>query len=95
MLERRGGKCFAWDNGRAMLCVAVKRRVQLLHYDGSDFIELKEVALPHSPLHMMWLGNNVCFAFKTGCDPARLKRIDAPHVNGSRSTGRVLVFATR
>ncbi len=73
MLERRGGKCFAWDDGRAMLCVAVKRRVQLLHYDGSDFIELKEVALPHSPLHMMWLGNNVCFAFKTGCDPARPK----------------------
>lgn len=26
-----------------MLCVAVKRRVHLLHYDGSDFVELKEV----------------------------------------------------
>lgn len=49
-----------------MLCVAVKRRVQLLHYDGSDFIELKEVALAHSPIGMQWLsGNAVCVAFKT------------------------------
>jgi hypothetical protein len=62
----RGGKCFAWDDVRAMLCVAVKRRIQLLHYDGSDFVELKEVAVAHSPTAMQWLGGNtVCIVFKS------------------------------
>jgi hypothetical protein len=60
--NRRGGKCFAWDDARAMLCVAV----QLLHYDGSDFVELKEVAVGHSPVAMQWLGGNtVCVVCKS------------------------------
>ena len=48
-----------------MLAVAVKRRLHLLHYDGSDFVELKEVALPHSPLHMQWIGNSIALAYKS------------------------------
>jgi CNH domain len=49
-----------------MLCVAVKRRIQLLHYDGSDFVELKEVAVAHSPTAMQWLGGNaICVVFKS------------------------------
>lgn len=48
-----------------MLAVAVKKRLLLFHYDGTDFVELKEVALAEAPVAAAWAGNYICCACKT------------------------------
>ena len=65
---RRGATCFAWDEARAMLAVGLKKRLMLFHYDGTDFVELKEVALAEAPLAASWAGNYICLACKATCE---------------------------
>ena len=62
---RRGAACFAWDEVRAMLAVAVKRRLLMFHYDGTEFVELKDVALAEAPVAAAWAGNYICCACKS------------------------------
>ena len=50
-----------------MLAVAIKRKLLLFHYDGKDFVELKEVAVPEAPLCAAWSGNYVCAGCKGSC----------------------------
>lgn len=59
----RGANRFAFDETRAMLCVAAKRRLILLHYNGNEFVELKELGLPDRVMAMGWCGDNVCLGF--------------------------------
>jgi hypothetical protein len=56
----RGANAFAFDEGRAMLAVATKRRLALLHYNGNEFVELKELGLPDRVCAMGWCGDAVC-----------------------------------
>ncbi len=60
----RGATCFAWDEGTGMLAAACKKRVQLLHYDGRDFLEIRELSVPDVPLAMTWAGDNIAIGFK-------------------------------
>ncbi|BDA43540.1 Vam6/Vps39-like protein [Coccomyxa sp. Obi] len=60
----RGANQFAFDETRAMLCVAAKRRLILLHYNGNEFVELKELGLPDRVLAMGWCGDSVCLGFQ-------------------------------
>lgn len=62
----RNGKCFAWQESRAVLCCAVKRRLYLLHYDGKDFLELRDFTAAHSPVRMEWLDSGILLAYQTG-----------------------------
>ena len=55
---------FAWDEQRAMLAVVVKRKLMLYHYDSKEFVELKELSLPDTPLCMQWCGVHVVLGFK-------------------------------
>lgn len=55
---------FAWDGDRAMLAVAVKRKLLLFHYNGNELVELKELSLPDSAVGMAWLGESVCVGLK-------------------------------
>ena len=50
-----------------MLAAAVKRKLLLFHYDGKDFVELKEVALSEAPLCAAWSGNYVCLGCRGSC----------------------------
>ena len=52
-----------------MLAATVKRKLLLFHYDGKDFVELKEVALPEAPLCAAWSGNYVCLGCRGSCVP--------------------------
>ena len=60
----RNAQRFAWEPGRAMLGVAVKRKLLLFHYDGNEFVELKDLALPDTVTGMAWLGESVCLGLK-------------------------------
>ena len=51
-----------------MLAVGLKKRLMLFHYDGTDFVELKEVALAEVPLAASWAGNHICLACKAMCE---------------------------
>ncbi len=55
---------FAWDEQRAMLAVVVKRKLMLYHYDSKEFVELKELNLPDTPLCMQWCGEHIVVGFK-------------------------------
>jgi hypothetical protein len=60
----RGANRFAFDETRAMLAVASKRRLLLLHYNGNEFVELKELGLPDRVLAMGWCGDSICLGFQ-------------------------------
>ena len=60
----RHAQRFAWDSDRAMLAVAIKRKLLLFHYNGNEFVELKEYGLPDLALKMMWLGESICLGLK-------------------------------
>ena len=53
-----------------MLAAAVKRKLLLFHYDGKDFVELREAPLPEAPLCAAWSGNYVCLGCKGSCVPS-------------------------
>ena len=55
---------FAWDGGRAMLAVAVKRKLLLYHYNGNEFVELKDFSLSDAVSKMAWLGELICIGMK-------------------------------
>lgn len=55
---------FAWDAGRAMLAVAIKKKLLLFYYNGNEFVELKEYSLPDLALKMVWLGESICLGLK-------------------------------
>ena len=55
---------FAWDEQRAMLAIVVKRKLMLYHYDSKEFVELKELSLPDTPLCMQWCGEHIVVGFK-------------------------------
>lgn len=66
----RGANRFALDLERSIVCVAAKKRLLLFHFDGNDFVELKELGLPDIVMDMAWCGDSVCLAFKRECAPA-------------------------
>ena len=39
---------------------ACDRRLALLHYNGNEFVELKELGLPDRVTAMGWCGDAVC-----------------------------------
>ena len=47
-----------------MLAVAIKRKLLVFHYNGNEFVELKELGLPDSVMAMAWLGESVCIGLK-------------------------------
>ena len=55
---------FAWNEDKAMLCVAVKRKVMQFHYDGREFVELKEYSAADIPQALQWCGDAICIALK-------------------------------
>lgn len=55
---------FAWDGGRGMLAVALKRKLLLYHYNGNEFVELKEFSLSDTVSRMAWLGESICLGLK-------------------------------
>ncbi|KAL4430543.1 hypothetical protein ABPG77_005783 [Micractinium sp. CCAP 211/92] len=55
----RGASMFAWHGGSDTLAVAVKRRVLLFKYDGLEFVEQREVALPDAPACMVLAGGTL------------------------------------
>lgn len=55
---------FAWSEDKAMLCVAVKRKIIQFHYDGREFVELKEYSAPDMPQALHWCGDAICIGLK-------------------------------
>mmetsp|Transcript_7714 Transcript_7714/g.10647 ORF Transcript_7714/g.10647 Transcript_7714/m.10647 type:complete len:888 (-) Transcript_7714:2-2665(-) len=46
------------------LCVATKKKLVIFAWDGNDFIEIRELALPDSAKTLVWCGDSVCVGFK-------------------------------
>jgi Vam6/Vps39-like protein vacuolar protein sorting-associated protein 39 len=65
----RGANRFALDEARAILCVAARKRLLLFHFDGKDFVELKELGLPDTVVSMAWCGDSICLGFKREYTP--------------------------
>ncbi|KAK9866881.1 hypothetical protein WJX84_002836 [Apatococcus fuscideae] len=63
----RGANCFAWDESKGMLAAACRKRVQLLQYDGRDFLEVRELGMSDIPLTMKWAGDSLAIGFKREC----------------------------
>ena len=55
---------FAWHEDKAMLCVAVKRKVMHFHYDGREFVELREYSAADVPQALHWCGEAICIGLK-------------------------------
>ena len=55
---------FAWSEDKAMLCVAVKRKIIQFHYDGREFVELKEYSASDTPQALHWCGDAICVGLK-------------------------------
>ena len=55
---------FAWDGSRRMLAAALKKKLLLFHYNGNEFVELKEFSLPDAVSKMAWLGESICLGLK-------------------------------
>ena len=55
---------FAWSEDKAMLCVAIKRKIIQFHYDGREFVELKEYSAPDIPQALQWCGDAICICLK-------------------------------
>ena len=60
----RSASRFAWSEERSMICVAVKRKVMQFHYDGREFVELKEYSAPDVPQALHWCGDAICIGVK-------------------------------
>lgn len=60
----RNAQRFTWDSSRAMLAVAVKRKLLLFHYNGNEFVELKEFSLPETASRMAWHGESICLGLR-------------------------------
>jgi len=65
----RGAGRFALDASSDMLAVALKRRLLLLHFNGNEFTEAKELGLPDVALALGWCGSSVCLGFRRECGP--------------------------
>ena len=50
-----------------MLAAACRKRVQLLQYDGRDFLEVRELSMSDTPLTMTWAGDSLAVGFKREC----------------------------
>ena len=55
---------FAWSEDKAMLCVAIKRKLIQFHYDGREFVEVKEYSAPDIPQALHWCGDAICVGLK-------------------------------
>eukprot|EP00898_Chlorokybus_atmophyticus_P001819 jgi/Chlat1/2638/Chrsp178S02479 len=64
LVHTRGCSAMAWDEERGMLCAAMKRRLLLYHFDGKDFVEVKELSAPDAIRSMVWCGQSLCLALK-------------------------------
>lgn len=60
----RYAQCFAWNPDNAMLAIAVKRKVYLLHFNGNEFVELKDLGISDTASCMSWLGEQLCIGLK-------------------------------
>lgn len=47
--------------------MATKKRLLLLHFNGNEFEETKELGLPDAALALGWCGASVCLGFKREC----------------------------
>ena len=55
---------FAWSEDKAMLCVAIKRKIIQFHYDGREFVEVKEYSAPDIPQALQWCGDAIGIGLK-------------------------------
>ena len=55
---------FAWSEDLSLLCVAVKRKILQFHYDGRNFVELREYNAPDVPQALHWCGDAICIGTK-------------------------------
>jgi len=61
----RGASTFCWSPSLSQLCVAVKRKLYLLSWDGHVFAEVKEVPVPDTPRVMEWTSSSgICLGMK-------------------------------
>ncbi len=60
----RAASRFAWSEERSMICVAVKRKVMQFHYDGREFVELREYSAPDVPQALHWSGDAICIGVR-------------------------------
>ena len=60
----RSASQFAWSEERSMMCVCVKRKVIQFHYDGREFMELKDFNAPDVPQALHWCGEAICIGTK-------------------------------
>ena len=50
----------------SLLAVATRKRLMLFHFQGNEFVELKDIGL--SDIHcMQWLGDSICVGVKREC----------------------------
>ena len=50
----------------SLLAVATRKRLMIFHFQGNEFVELKDIGLPD--IHcMQWLGDSVCAGVKREC----------------------------
>lgn len=55
----RSASSFAWNEASSMLCVAVKKKLHVYHYNGKDFVEPKEHVLADTAQTLHWCGEAV------------------------------------
>ena len=50
----------------SMLAVATRKRLMVFHFQGNEFVEMKDISLPD--VHcMQWLGDSICVGTKREC----------------------------
>lgn len=47
-----------------MLAIAVKRKIYILHFNGNEFVELKDFSIAENVVCMSWLGEHICIGYK-------------------------------
>jgi hypothetical protein len=62
----QGCHLFALDTTKSTptLCVATKKKLVILQYEGMDWIEVKEVQLVDAARALAWCGNSICVGMK-------------------------------
>jgi hypothetical protein len=66
----RGAAAFAWNDSARLLCVAVKRRLLLFHYDRLEFVAQREISLPDRVQSMALAGETTLYLGLRGRDYA-------------------------
>jgi len=64
LTRSKGCNLFDWNDSRGVLCVATKRRLLLYHYDGRNFVELKEIPMNDIVRCLAWCGDAICLGLR-------------------------------